>query len=450
MAYGAVFRGKGDDGGDEPARNGGNGRMEVALRDWRAVVSHPEVGVFVDPGGRASLYRRGRLVVATADFDDARLLANLDDLGIAQDAFERERALRLDQASPFGTLTLGSGVNAVSAAVFLRTVEGRRPLQVGPDHLLSPSQARILGPGGLPRPAAASEKVLGQREELASAEAVVPVAVIDSGLIQPVLDTDPLLGAASAMSTFGTGTFDPLWDEASGELLHWEGGHGTHVAGVVAEAAAGNAALQHHGVCQAFGEGAAVPLVSDTAVAEAVAAALRAGCRVINMSLSGPSAAGLGTIATALVLARSNGSSGSRGDDRADDAVIVAAAGNEATSQPMYPAALKGVIAVAAVDRRRSRASFSNFGTWVDCSAAGVDVFGPYVKGKGGPDAEGKRPRFRGWARWSGTSFATPWVAGRIARTIAAGTPSARVAAAVVLSTGTPLDPGSGLGVLVE
>lgn len=198
--------------------------------------------------------------------------------------------------------------------------------------------------------------------------------------------------------------------------------------------------------------GLPVPLVSDTRVALAVARALSAGCRVINLSLSGPTAGDYDTIATGLVLGRAAGSPQARRRDGActDDAVLVADAGNEATSVPRYPAALKGVVGVGALDARGTgRASFSNFGPWVDCATVGERVFGPYVIGAGGPLSDGAQPAFRGWARWSGTSFAAPYVAGLVAATIAAGTTSARLAAATVLAGGVPLAPELGLGVKV-
>ncbi len=53
---------------------------------------------------------------------------------------------------------------------------------------------------------------------------------------------------------------------------------------------------------------------------------------------------------------------------------VIAAAGNGNTSEPLYPAAYPGVIAVAAVDSNNQRASFSNFGSNISVSAPGVDV----------------------------------------------------------------------------
>jgi thermitase len=55
--------------------------------------------------------------------------------------------------------------------------------------------------------------------------------------------------------------------------------------------------------------------------------------------------------------------------------VIVAAAGNQASSVPVYPAAYDHVIAVAASDKTDSLASWSNRGKWVDVEAPGVSIY---------------------------------------------------------------------------
>jgi subtilisin family serine protease len=94
--------------------------------------------------------------------------------------------------------------------------------------------------------------------------------------------------------------------------------------------------------------------------------------------------------------------------------IVVAAAGNNHSDRPFWPAALKGVVAVAAYDSLKDApASFSNFGPWVDVCAPGVGVLSTFVEGErreGSTDVT-----FKGWARWSGTSFAAPLVAAEIA-----------------------------------
>jgi type VII secretion-associated serine protease mycosin len=93
-----------------------------------------------------------------------------------------------------------------------------------------------------------------------------------------------------------------------------------------------------------------------------------AGARVINLSLAGtvPSEA----MQSAVDYATSR------------DVVVVASAGNEGTSEPRYPAASAGVIAVAATDADDTRASFSNYGDWVTVAAPGVAIYGPHLQGR--------------------------------------------------------------------
>ena len=55
--------------------------------------------------------------------------------------------------------------------------------------------------------------------------------------------------------------------------------------------------------------------------------------------------------------------------------LLVAAAGNENISDPIYPAALDSVISVMAVDQSKNKASFSDYGPTIDLAAPGVSVY---------------------------------------------------------------------------
>jgi len=79
-------------------------------------------------------------------------------------------------------------------------------------------------------------------------------------------------------------------------------------------------------------------------------------------------------------------------------AILVAGAGNNNNSSFKYPAAYDEVIAVAATDRNDNKASFSNYGNWVDVAAPGVEIY-----------TTGLNDSYTGP---SGTSLSTPFVAG--------------------------------------
>ncbi len=128
--------------------------------------------------------------------------------------------------------------------------------------------------------------------------------------------------------------------------------------------------------------------------------------------------------------------------------LVVAAAGNDATTRPFMPAAFgrgagsasDGVELLSAVGARNApgvtTAAFSNWGEWISRWAPGNALVStvPVWEGAAGagivyPDAAGLGPRLRtapdpddltsGFAVWAGTSFATPVVAGLLADALA-------------------------------
>lgn len=108
-------------------------------------------------------------------------------------------------------------------------------------------------------------------------------------------------------------------------------------------------------------------------------------------------------------------------EERLPGCVVVAAAGNDGVNRPFWPAAMKGVIGVGALDRRGRPARFSNHGDWVDACAPGDGLVSTYLDFDGEQEPTGLAVGFQGWARWSGTSFATPVIAGAIAAAMGSG-----------------------------
>lgn len=77
--------------------------------------------------------------------------------------------------------------------------------------------------------------------------------------------------------------------------------------------------------------------------------------------------------------------------------LVIAAAGNDDTDVPDYPASYKGVLAVASVTTNDVKSGFSNFGSTIDMSAPGSSIYNTVNGGRYG---------FK-----SGTSMAAPMVA---------------------------------------
>jgi thermitase len=182
-------------------------------------------------------------------------------------------------------------------------------------------------------------------------------------------------------------------------------GHGTLVAGVVALVAPQATIMP----IRAFtSDGVA----TASNVANAIRWATDNGADVINMSFGMTDESG--AVQAAINYASSRG------------VVLVAAAGNQDTSVPQYPASDPNVLAVAATDQYDAKADFSNYGSHVAVSAPGVSIYSAYPGGA--------------WAWWSGTSFAAPFVSGEAALLLSIGRSPSQIQ-----STATPLS-GSGLG----
>ena len=248
-----------------------------------------------------------------------------------------------------------------------------------------------------------------------------------AGVVVAVVDT----GVAEAPDL--AGRLLPGWNAiARSDDAADDNGHGTHVAGTVAEVE-GNG-LAESGVAP---EASILPVKvldstgsgSDVDVAAGIVWAADHGARIVNLSLGGGEASTV--LADGVIYARSKG------------VLIVAAAGNDGGAVGV-PARLAGVLAVGAIDANQVRAPFSAGGRALDLVAPGVGILQQTLDGVGGYADRS----------WSGTSMASPHVAGVAALALAAGRATtalgvARLLTRTALDLGPPgRDPAYGAGLV--
>jgi serine protease len=179
-------------------------------------------------------------------------------------------------------------------------------------------------------------------------------------------------------------------------------GHGTHVAGTIAQSTnngvgvaglAFGARLMPVKVLSANGWG------TTTGVADGIRWAADHGAQVINLSLGGPRNSAV--LQAAVNHARSRG------------ALVVASAGNSG-GRVGYPGACEGAVGVSATDRNDSIAWFSSRGKGVDIAAPGVSVVQQTIcdRGRGGCEV---------FPAFNGTSMSSPHVSGVAAMLVGLG-----------------------------
>lgn len=252
-------------------------------------------------------------------------------------------------------------------------------------------------------------------DQVAAATGPVRVAVLDTGVADQKRGDGWLAGLARAAGTDGPadpGTLDLLDRSPANDRLDAAGGHGTAVAGLV-QSEAPSAPLAIYNPIPS--DGGAAETVVAAALVQAVQDAFDAGQSVVvNLSLGTttlddtPPLALQAALDTVAAMAAASEL----------EALVVAAAGNDGDTRPVWPAACRGVIAVGALTQELTGATWSSRGTWVDCSVIGDGVLTTYVEGREDPAFGEPADSFGpdAFALVYGTSFAAPQVAGRVAR----------------------------------
>lgn len=233
---------------------------------------------------------------------------------------------------------------------------------------------------------AASAVNLPAAQQLSTGSGVI-VAVLDTGVQldpqpHPLLSNSLIPGIDLVDGDSNPAeTRNGLDDDGDG-LIDEGIGHGTHVAGIVHQVAP-TARIMPVRILDDDGSG------TTWNAAEGMFWAAQHGAKVINMSLGSHGSPGVLRDAVRAVTAAG--------------VLVVAAAGNDGKDRTMFPAAVPEALAVGSVGTGDVVSTFSNFGRWIDVVAPGEQIHSSYAF-----PADS-------YASNSGTSMATPWVAGEAA-----------------------------------
>lgn len=398
-------------------------RTTDQLRDFRAANDGQVSWDTEAPADFTYVYHPDRVLIRLADAEDfERAVAQLDK-GILGQPPRRDDVRLLDGELVRYVLAERPGGESVPDVLDLLEVGGLRPGTASPDHWV-----HVAPGGGSLCPAIEPEETgltepwppqVPQRKKSCD----VNVVVVDTGW-NPPSGTDPRTPWLDGV----TGD-----DELNGPDLRTYAGHGTFIAGVVRCAAPET---------KVFVEGFAIGGLGGGGVLESdlvgqLEEALTHDPQVINLSAGCRTRMDHPSIAMDAFYEK-------RLRDR--DCVLVAAAGNDSWSAPFWPAAFDWCVGVGSLDRDGRVSAYSNFGVSADVYALGrnhVNAFpdGTFVCHES-PNKGDVRVFSTGMARWSGTSFAAPLVAGLIARQISeTGSTAAEARDAVLASAAYDSDP---------
>jgi serine protease len=254
----------------------------------------------------------------------------------------------------------------------------------------------------------------------------VTVAVIDTGVA--CWDKGPFSRGTDLAGTRCERGYDFVNDRDEAADDH---GHGTHVAGTIAQTTNNGRGAAGLAFCAQL-----MPIKVLTRqgwgtvanVAEGIRFAADSGAQVINLSLGGPIKSAILEDAVEHAIAQG--------------VVVVAAAGNSGRSVG-YPAAYDGVLAVSATDSSDKIAWFSSRGPQLAIAAPGVAVTQQTV-------CQGGTNKCELFGTFSGTSMASPHVAGAVALLESQGVTDPSAVRRALESSAAPKDDASlyGAGIL--
>lgn len=229
---------------------------------------------------------------------------------------------------------------------------------------------------------------------------MIRIAVLDSGLAP----NRPEFPNVVPGHSFGQLKPNPLWRKGMPTREYWllrdpsdstdDFGHGTHVAGIIVANATVPVEILPVKISDHQGDS------TPGWIEEGIVYAVNNGAQIINLSLG----TNFGEYLDAAIEFA-----------EASNVLIVAAAGNDNSSELYYPAASEFVLSVGAVSHAGTVAAFSNRGNWITCYGLGVSV-------------ESTVPTYpcHFWSKTgrcflSGTSQAAPSIAGMAAAKVQSG-----------------------------
>lgn len=357
---------------------------DIIKVDWnseaweQALLQRRDVGR-VGRGGDWVFYTPGRLLVDSAAAKDPRV----------QEELKRNSAVECAEPAAEIAATLGLTLFTIPDNLLVETIRTLRalvPNSASLEHIWAPGPNSFHG-DDVPKPTPDPTDIPGTKAHTRP-EKPLAIYVLDTG-IAPTVPFDHE----------SDGDDEEIPDEDGDANRDPAAGHGTHVAGIIARGAPDARIVVRRLLTSPVG------MASELDTVNALQNALDGGANLINCSFGGTTLFDAPPLATERALAQLPA-----------EVVVVAAAGNDGTERPHYPAASKRVISVGAVGREKGseewqQVDFSSWGWWVDCCAPGVDIPSTFLCWDGGDD----EPVFDGFATWSGTSFAAPAVTAAIA-----------------------------------